>query len=105
MTMQHTNAATTQSREITVRASRSSAAAAASLSVCFHFHILHKMETAKHSSPAVPVAILVLMKCISRLNLPAQAAGRLMKALRLNQLWLIVGRGWCRAVGVSLICF
>lgn len=59
----------------------------------------------KRSSPAVPVAILVLMKRISGLNLAAQAAGLLMKALRPNQLRLIVGGGWCRAVGVPLICF
>lgn len=50
---------------------------------------------AKCSSPAVPVSMLVLMKWISRLNLAAQAPGPIMRELRLNQLWLIVGRGCC----------
>lgn len=43
------------------------------------------------------------MKWISTLNLAAQPAGPKKRDLRLNQLWLIVGRGCCWAVGSSLI--
>lgn len=58
---------------------------------------------AKGSIPAVPGPILVLMKRISTLNLAAQPVGPKKRKLRLNQLWLIVGRDCCRAVGSSLI--
>lgn len=58
---------------------------------------------AKGCNPAVPGPILVLMKWISTLNLAAQPVGPKKRELRLNQLWLIVGRGCCWAVGSSLI--
>ena len=45
----------------------------------------------KCSSTAFPVSILLLMKRISRQNLAVQAVGPVMRELRLNQLWLIVG--------------
>lgn len=86
------------------RASLNYAAACHHAMLYQHLHILHKTEITNCSSAAVPVSVLAPMKSTGSLNLPAQGAGPVMSEQRLNQLWLIVGRGCWGAVGVSLIC-
>lgn len=65
VTMQHNNVATTLECYLLLSQELFSALLpllATSLCECCHLHILHKIEMANRSTPAVPVSILVLMK-------------------------------------------